>query len=53
MVDNLEEIACPACGKKMHKVFMTEQNLNIDVCLDGCGGIYFDNREFKKFDEVV
>lgn len=53
MVDNLEEIACPACGKKMHKVFMTEQNLNIDVCLDGCGGIYFDNREFKKFDEGV
>ena len=53
MVDNLEEISCPACGKKMHKVFMTEQNLNLDVCLDGCGGIYFDNRELKKFDEEV
>lgn len=51
MADNLEEISCPACGKKMHKVFMTEQNLNLDVCLDGCGGIYFDNREFKKFNE--
>ena len=51
MADNLKEICCPACGKKMHKVFMTEQNLNLDVCLDGCGGIYFDNREFKKFDE--
>lgn len=51
MADNLEEISCPACGKNMHKVFMSEQNLNLDVCLDGCGGIYFDNREFKKFDE--
>ena len=52
MADNYEEICCPACGKKMQKVYMDEQNLYLDVCLNGCGGIYFDNREFKKFDEL-
>lgn len=51
MADNLEDICCPACGKKMQKVFMPTQGVNLDVCLDGCGGIYFDNREFKKFNE--
>ncbi len=51
MADNLQDIYCPACGKKMKKIFMPEQGVNLDVCVDGCGGIYFDNREFKKFDE--
>lgn len=51
MADNLEEIYCPACGKKMKKIFMPQQNVNLDVCVDGCGGIYFDNREFSQFDE--
>lgn len=51
MADNMKEIYCPACGKKMEKVFMDKQNLYLDVCLNGCGGIYFDNREFYKFDE--
>ena len=52
MADNLEEITCPACGKIMKKVFMPTQGVYLDVCLDGCGGIYFDNREFKKFNEA-
>lgn len=51
MADNLETISCPACGKEMHKIYMDAQGVNLDVCLDGCGGIFFDNREFKKFDE--
>ncbi len=51
MADNLDEIECPACRKKMKKIFMPEQGVNIDVCLN-CGGIYFDNREFQKFDEI-
>lgn len=51
MADNMLENACPACGKTMAKVFMKEQNVYLDVCLDGCGGIFFDNREFEKFDE--
>ena len=45
------DIECPACGKTMKKVYMKEQGIYLDVCSEGCGGIYFDNREFKKFDE--
>lgn len=53
MADTLEEIICPACGKKMHKIFIEHTGFHIDICLDGCGGIFFDNREFKQFDEQV
>lgn len=51
MADNLNDIYCPACGKQMKKIYMPEQGINLDVCTNGCGGIYFDNREFSKFDE--
>ena len=51
MADNLKIIECPACGKKMEKIFMPSAGVNLDVCVDGCGGIYFDNRELNKFDE--
>jgi len=51
MVDTFHDIKCPACQKKMIKVFVPREGINIDVCADGCGGIYFDNREFKFFDE--
>ena len=51
MADTLEEINCPACGKKMEKVFIPSEGINVDICLDGCGGIFFDNREFETFDE--
>jgi len=51
MADNFNTIKCPACQKEMHKIFIPSEGINIDVCLDGCGGIYFDNREFKCFDE--
>ncbi len=51
MADNFKTIKCPACQKEMHKIFIPSEGINIDICLDGCGGIYFDNREFKYFDE--
>ncbi len=51
MADNLETIHCPACEKEMAKIYMPEQKINLDVCINGCGGIYFDNREFSKVDE--
>ena len=51
MADNDLQLICPACGKPMKKVYISSAKCNIDVCLDGCGGIYFDNREFKKMDE--
>ena len=51
MADNFKTIKCPACQNEMVKVFIPEQGINIDICLNGCGGIYFDNREFQFFDE--
>ena len=51
MADNKNDIICPACGMTMKKVYVSEANVNVDICTDGCGGIYFDNRELKKFDE--
>ncbi len=52
MADNQElDLICPACGKTMKKVLIPNAGINIDICLDGCGGIFFDNRELNKFDE--
>lgn len=52
MTDNKElDLTCPACGKTMKKVLIPNAGINIDICLDGCGGIFFDNRELNKFDE--
>ncbi len=51
MADTYETINCPACGKKMLKIFVKECGINVDICKDGCGGIFFDNRELKYFDE--
>jgi Zn-finger nucleic acid-binding protein len=51
MADTLKPLNCPACGKQMEKIFIPSQGINIDICTEGCGGIYFDNREFDKFDE--
>lgn len=52
MADTLEQIVCPACGKIMEKVFIPSEGINIDICTEGCGGIFFDNREFDAFNEV-
>ena len=51
MSDTLETVICPKCGCEMKKVFLEDQGFNVDICLDGYGGILFDNREFKKVDE--
>ena len=50
-MDTLDIIKCPACGKEMEKLYMPEQGINIDICTNGCGGIFFDNREFESFNE--
>ena len=49
MVDNKKTLKCPACGIEMTKIFIPEQNINLDICVNGCGGIYFDNRELERF----
>ncbi len=51
MADTLQTIKCPACGKEMEKVFIPNEGINLDICTQGCGGIFFDNRELEKFDE--
>lgn len=51
MTDTKETLICPACGEFMKKVFIPEHNIWVDICTDGCGGIWFDNREDLKFDE--
>lgn len=49
MSDNFQTIRCPACGNKMKKVFIPSAGLNVDICVDGCGGIYFDRKEIQHF----
>ena len=51
MADSHQTLRCPACGNEMRKIFIPSQGINIDICSQGCGGIFFDNREFKMFDE--
>lgn len=40
---------CPACSNILEQV--TAAEVAVDVCKNGCGGIWFDNFEIKKFDE--
>ena len=51
MADNFKTLRCPACQKEMKKVFVPSEGVNVDICLDGCGGIYFYTREFQNFYE--
>ena len=47
MSDTKYDIKCPACGNLMKKLFIDEKFF-IDVCTEGCGGAWFDNRELEK-----
>ena len=40
---------CPACGNMLEEV--TVEDVTVDVCKGGCGGIWFDQFEIKKIDE--
>ena len=40
---------CPACGRGLKQ--LTVSDVTVDVCKGGCGGIWFDQFELKKFDE--
>lgn len=51
MADNKDEIRCPACNNLMKKIFVADKNKYVDICVNGCGGIFFDNRELTLFDE--
>ena len=51
MADTHQTLKCPACQTDMAKVFVPKEGVNVDICLDGCGGMWFDNRELSYFDE--
>ena len=48
-IDTLKNLTCPACGCEMTKVFIPDKGINIDVCANGCGGIFLDNQEIQEF----
>lgn len=49
MADTQHNLTCPACGCEMIKLFIADKAINIDICANGCGGIYFDNQEIQEF----
>lgn len=49
MTDTQQNLICPACGCDMIKLFIADKAINLDICADGCGGIYFDNQEIREF----
>ena len=51
MSDTLKIIKCPACNCEMTKVFIADKAINVDVCANGCGGIFFDNQEIREFSD--
>ena len=52
MTDTLDDIICPACGKTMKKIYLSDKKFCIDICTEGCGGVFFDNTELKKIDNI-
>ena len=40
---------CPACDNQLE--LMTVGVLSVDICKNGCGGIWFHNFELKQVDE--
>jgi len=40
---------CPVCSNRLQQIIVAD--VTVDVCKGGCGGIWFDNFELKKFDE--
>ncbi|MGM0607426.1 MAG: zf-TFIIB domain-containing protein [Candidatus Muiribacteriota bacterium] len=43
------KLKCPACENDMTNLQV--QDVTVDLCKNGCGGIWFDNYELEKFDE--
>ena len=52
MADSYQTLRCPACGNIMKKVFIPSIGVNIDICSDGCGGLYFDAKELQLLQKV-
>lgn len=42
---------CPVCSNALSKKVVS--GVELEICNNGCGGIWFDQFEFKKFDEPI
>jgi hypothetical protein len=45
---------CPACNALLHTITVQTNNadaLEVEICSQGCGGLWFDRFELKKVDE--
>ena len=51
MSDNKNVITCPACNHLMQKIYVPSECIDIDLCSDGCGGIFFDKGEMFKIND--
>lgn len=51
MADTFKTTTCPACGAVMKKIFIPSSGINIDICAEGCGGLFFDNQELQQFNK--
>ena len=51
MADTKSTLLCPACNTEMKKIFLPGTGFSVDVCVDGCGGLFLDNRELQYIDE--
>lgn len=40
---------CPACDRNLTS--LNAGSIEVDVCKNGCGGVWFDSNEIKAFDE--
>ena len=45
MAEDERILECPACHKRLAKVRLESVNMVVDICIDGCGGIFFNNKE--------
>ncbi len=43
--DTYTKVKCPACGKQMSKIMLDSTDFYIDICADGCGGLFLDDKE--------
>ena len=43
-------VKCPACHKTLVETIV--DSVTVDVCKNGCGGIWFDSQEFLKLENV-
>lgn len=52
MVELLTNTVCSACGKKMRTIYVPEIDINVDICINGCGGVYFSKKEIWDFNNI-